>query len=165
MRFFWKLSDQLNKWSDGNEKENLGTTPTPFCAYSSSSEHRARAVAGLSDRALQKMWQTRMQMRQGSRTWAKALFIGQPARSEARNDLRATSICGEGGVLHDGLEGGSRSGRGNLRDQSFALTRAGALKNDRQHRAIHRRRCSGYNHSQHDRELFACWHRTERYSA
>jgi len=165
MRYFVKSSDQLNKWSEKNEQENVRSTQTPCCACSTPSERRPRAVTGISDRAIQEVRQARLQMCQGARPRTEVLSVGQPAWRQARDDLRAASLRGPRGDLFRGPDRGPRADRGDLRDQPFALKGSGALRSGRRHSNIHRPWCGSYHCCQHDRKLSARGRRIGRCEA
>src|SRR5437016_2256408 len=92
------ISDQLYNWSE-NEPFRFPCRTAPATPGSCQAAPPARTVysAGFVDRTLQTLWQTRLQVRPGSRAWPQVLFIGQPTRRTAPDGL-----C-SGGLLSTGL--------------------------------------------------------------
>ena len=114
-------SDQLYNWSDihgtrHNESSPAKTKNTPSQA-SSFADHSAR----FADRAIQALWQARMQMCGGARPWPQVLSVHQPAREEARDGLHPCGIPGKGENLFGELPQGERDSRRTLLHQPRAF--------------------------------------------
>jgi hypothetical protein len=111
------LSDQLYTWSD---QHTYGT-----CRCSSQTPHRPFAsttapsvdLAWLSNRAIQAMWQARMQMCRWSWAWPQVLSVGELSRPSSADGLRAPrGLWASFGVSHQLSSDPRDSGR-DLRDQ------------------------------------------------
>src|SRR6266849_10554888 len=93
MYFYPVESDQLYTWSDGNEKE-------PACCHPEKTPSSPRAPvapaqgdpARLADRALQTLWQARVQMRRRSRPWPQVLSVSELPGLASANGLCAARI-------------------------------------------------------------------------
>src|SRR5579864_2146705 len=83
-------SDQLYTWSDNNEKDRacceLEKTPSSPPAPAASAPGDS---ARLADRALQTLWQARVQMRRRPRPWTQVLPFGELPGPAATNGLCA----------------------------------------------------------------------------
>ena len=91
------LSDQFYTWSDEHtERTRCRTAKTPQCSCASTAPAHIDP-ARLPHRAIQTMWQARMQMRRRPRTWPQILSVGELSGPAAANGLRAA-----GGVWANG---------------------------------------------------------------
>src|SRR5580658_3888738 len=136
-------SDQLYTWSDINEEKrdcrHLEETP-------SSSPPPAAPAQGdparLADRALQALWQARMQVRRRSRPWTQILPFGELSGLAA-----ADGLCAAGGARSDcgvcrQLPPGPRDLRGDLGDQPRTAAPPGGALNGRYERSAVRPPCA-----------------------
>lgn len=119
-------SDQLYNWSD-NERKGSESSP----AKTKNTLAQAPSFTGHSswfaDRAIQALWQARMQMCGGARPWPQVLPVHQSAREEARDGLHPRSIPGKGENLFGELPQGKRDPRRTLRHQPRAFTPKGTF--------------------------------------
>src|SRR5437773_11841603 len=78
MYFHTVESDQLYTWSDTNEEKRarcrLEKTPSSSRAPTAPTQGD---LTRLADRALQTLWQARVQMRRWSRPWPQVLSVGE----------------------------------------------------------------------------------------
>ena len=116
------ISDQFNKWSDICEKQthqySSAKTKNTFEQTSKAGSHFER----LFNRALQALWQARMQMCSRPWPWAKVLFICQQAGQQATDGLRSTRFKGKGRRIPGKLPQDKVDFRGALRHQPRAST-------------------------------------------
>ena len=120
-------SDQLYNWSDfygtrHNESSPAKTKNTPSQA-SSFAGHSAR----FADRAIQALWQGRMQMCGGAWPWPQVLPVHQSPGEEARDGLHPCRIPGKGKNLFGELPQGKRDSRRTLLHQPRAFAPAGTF--------------------------------------
>ena len=122
-------SDQLNTWSDRNAqgiRRHIAKTPQ------STSAPTATAPGGpsrFSHRALQTMWQTRMQVRRRPRSWPQVLSFGELPGLAAANGLRTAGVSRSDCGVPCQLPASPRDLGGGLRDQPRTVAPArGALK-------------------------------------
>src|SRR6516164_4230145 len=123
-------SDQLFTWSDTNDNKVHvcleEAPPGPPAQTPFSGSH----PPWLSHRTLQALWQTRLQMRQGSRSWSQVLPVGKLSPFAPPNGLRTAGVSRPDQEVSCQLSARSRDLRGDLRDQSRAAAPArGALRN------------------------------------
>ena len=87
------LSDQLYTWSDINNANQVDRnfTPPPQNIAAPAAATGA-GTARLPHRTLQALWQTRLQMRTGSRPRAQALPLGQSHRRTPGDGLRPSGV-------------------------------------------------------------------------
>jgi hypothetical protein len=123
------ISDQLNTWSDIYAKENIFfLAETPAIAFT------ATAASGgdptwLAYRALQAMWQARMQVRQWSGTRSQVLSFGELPWLSPANGLRAARLLRPDHGIPRQLPTNPRDFARDLRDQLRATAAPrGALK-------------------------------------
>ncbi len=123
------LSDHVYDWSARSLKQVIvGVAQAPASVAAQTSAVRC-GTARLSDRALQALWQARMQMCRGSRPWPKILPVGELSRRATADGLRATGKSGNHSRARRQLPRGTRRARGGLRDQPRAVTAPrGALR-------------------------------------
>src|ERR1017187_84332 len=128
-------SDQLYTWSDTNAERTRGRIakapqrpPAPTAPAQSHSPRRPH-------RALQTMWQARMQMRRRSRSWPQVLSVGELPGLAA-----ADGLCAAGGLRSDSgvprqLPPSARDLREDLRDQPRVAAPPGGTLKDRPERS------------------------------
>jgi len=122
-------SDQLFTWSATNDNKVHvcleEAPPGPPAQTPLSGSH----PPGLSHRTLQALWQTRLQMRQGSRSWSQVLPVGKLSPFAPPNGLRTAGVLRPDQEVSCQLSARSRDLRGDLRDQSRTAAPArGALR-------------------------------------
>src|SRR6516165_1885302 len=122
-------SDQLYTWSDENAK------PTD-CHLEKTSRSASAPVAPtqggparLADRALQTLWQARLQMRRGPRPWSQVLSVGELSGSAATNGLCPAGVARSNRRVHCQLPPSPRDFRSDLRDQPRAAAPPGSALN------------------------------------
>jgi hypothetical protein len=136
------LSDQLLAWSDENIEADYGrlakappsapapTAPTPSCP------------PGFPHRALQTLWQARLQMRPRPRSWPQVLSVGELSRPAPANGLRSAGVLRAGERVPGQLPPRPPDLRGDLRDQSRAPTPSREALKDRHERSAVRPPCT-----------------------
>jgi hypothetical protein len=117
-------SDQLYNWSDIYGTEDNKSSPAKTKKTPSQAPSFAGHSARLTDRAIQALWQARMQMCGRARPWPQVLPVHQPVREEARNGLYSRRIPRKGKSVFGELSQGKR----NLRRTLLYLPRAFAPK-------------------------------------
>src|ERR1700739_4336724 len=130
MSFSLVESDQLYTWSDRNEEARAccHLEKTPSSAGSPVASPQGNP-ARLTDRALQTLWQARMQVRRRSRSWPQVLPFGEPSGLAAANGLCAAGVSPPDCRVHRQLPPSPRNLRSDLRDQSRTVAPpGGALK-------------------------------------
>ena len=81
-------SDQFYKWSESNERAiNKRTKEKTRHLYQQTENDRVQCSPWVVDRALQTMWQTRMQVCKRTWSWTKVLSFCQHPWEASRNDL------------------------------------------------------------------------------
>jgi hypothetical protein len=120
MRNFGELSDQLNNWSDTNDKSTAKSTPPQSGSYSATTLSGAGVSSGFPDRALQKVRQAWVQVRGGSWPWSEILSFCEYSWAAPGNDLRTPRVFETGGVLLEQSCGCAGDSGRNLRNQSQA---------------------------------------------
>src|SRR3989304_9190398 len=135
MYFSQVESDQLYTWSDINEERACcqleKTPPSPLTATAPAQGNPAR----LADRALQTLWQARVQVRRRPWPGTQVLPFGELSRLAA-----ADGLCAAGGARSDcgvcrQLPPGPRNLRSHLRDQPRTAAPAGGALNGRHERS------------------------------
>jgi hypothetical protein len=115
------LSDHVNDWSDRSiEQVIIGvakTAPDPAAATPAVGCDPAR----LSDRALQALWQARLQVRRWPRSRAEVLPVGELSGRATSDGLRAAGRTRRDPHAGRQLSRGANSPGGDLRDQPRAL--------------------------------------------
>lgn len=118
MNHFDLLSDQYNQWSDRYAKDiNLLTKKRASKANSTtsrSSTHRS----GISYRALQALWKTRLQMRDRGWTWSEVLSVCEPAWNNTAHGLRSSRVHRADRTVFGKLSKSSRDSGQDMSDQS-----------------------------------------------
>src|SRR5262245_62510279 len=101
-------SDQLYTWSDIDGKQihcRIAKAPQRSPAPTPAAESDP---PWLPDRALQTMWQARVQMRRRSRSWPQILSFGELPGLAATNGLRAARVLRPDGRVPRQLPPGDR---------------------------------------------------------
>lgn len=131
------FSDQLLKWSDENIEADHSrlakappSAPAPIAAAQS-------CPPWFPHRALQTLWQARMQMRPRPRSWPQILSVGKLSRPAPANGLRPARVLRAGERVPGQLPPRSPDLGGDLRDQPRASTPPrGALKHRHERSAL-----------------------------
>ena len=123
------LSDQLYIWSDTDER---GTRFCPQKAPQTLTAETSTPGVGparLAHRALQALWQTRVQVRRGARTRSQVLSLGELPGPSTPNGLRSAGRLRRDPRARRQLSSHSRDPRRDLRDQPrTAAPSRGALR-------------------------------------
>src|SRR6266571_4317624 len=117
MHLYRLQSDQLYPWSDGYAKTIdccLAQTPSNAAAPTATAR---RHSAWLSHRALQTLWQARMQVCRQSRSWSQVLSFGELPRPAAADGLCATGALRADLRVPGQLPANSRAFGTDMRDQ------------------------------------------------
>jgi hypothetical protein len=128
MNFYEVLSDQLFTWSDEDDhKIPFRVAPAPSSApapIAALGHHPPR----FPDRALQTVWQARLQVR--SKPWARSqiLPVDKLSRYASPDGLRAAGVSRTSQEAAPQLPASSRDLGRDLQDQSRAATPQGALR-------------------------------------
>src|SRR6266699_907007 len=136
MYFLPVQSDQLYTWSDIHEEERaccqLEKTPSiPPAPTAPAQSDPAR----LADRALQTLWQARVQVRRRSRSWAQVLPFGELSGLAAADGLCAAGVSrSDCGVCRQPPPGPRDLGS-DLRDQPRTAAPPGGALNGRHERS------------------------------
>jgi len=160
-------SDQLYTWSDICARENLFRFAKTSSVSSAATASTHRYPPGLAHRALQTVWQTRLQVCQRSGARSQVLPVGKLSGLSTSHGLCAARVLRSGRRIPRQLSTNPRDFRGNLRDQprTTAASRGALRSRDgRRTFCVHRtvgngdgRRSSG----QHARSLAGqrsrCW--------
>jgi hypothetical protein len=139
------VSDQLLTWSDEyieTDHRRLAkappSAPAPIAPAQSGSSR-------FPHRALQTLWQARMQVCRWSRSWSQVLSFGELPGPAAANGLCAAGVLRADQRVAGQLSASSRALRTDLRDQSRTLTSPrGALNDPYEHRTLRPSRTAGY---------------------
>ena len=129
------VSDQLLTWSDENiETEHRRLAKAPPSAPAPI----APAPSGPSrfpHRALQTLWQARLQMRRRPRSWPQVLSVGKLSRPAPANGLCPARVLRAGERVPGQLPPRPPDLRGDLRDQPRASTTSREALKDRHERS------------------------------
>jgi len=132
------VSDQLLAWSDENREADHRrlakappSAPTPIAPTQS-------YPAGFPHRTLQALWQARLQVRPGPRSWPQILSVGKLSRPAPTNGLRPTRVLRAGERVSGQLPPRSPDLGGDLRDQPRAPTPSREAVRDRHERSAAR---------------------------
>ena len=117
MKYSELVSDQLNTWSDINERAFDHSAQTQTQAIAAQTASVGCGAARLPDRTLQTLRQTRLQVCQWSGTWAEVLFVGQPNRCTSGDGLRPTVHAGTSNAVPCQLPHHPRHTRSTVRNQ------------------------------------------------
>src|SRR6266403_926951 len=135
MNAFGILSDHSFTWSAIYEKKIL---PRSTKASSDSSRQAASPrwhPSRFSHRTLQALWQARMQMRQGPRSWSEILLVRELSECATASGLCSTELSCRDQEIPRPVSTRSRNLRTDLRDQPRAAAPArGALRAHDEHR-------------------------------
>jgi len=131
------LSDQLLTWSDENiETDHSRFAKAPPSAPAPIAPAQSRPP-WFSHRALQTLWQARMQMRRRPRSWPQVLPVGELSRPAPTNGLRPARVLRAGERVPGQLPPRPPDLRGDLRDQPRApASPRGALKHRHERSAV-----------------------------
>src|SRR5713101_6110730 len=136
-------SDQLYTWSDINEEKRacyrLEKTPSSPRAPTTPTQGDP---AWLADRALQTLWQARVQMRRRPRPWPQVLSVGEPPGLASANGLCAAGISRSDRRVRRQLSPRPRDLRGDLRDQPRVTAPPGGALNRRHEPSAFRPSCA-----------------------
>jgi hypothetical protein len=128
-------SDQLLTWSDENiETDHSRLAKAPPSAPAPIAPAQSRP-AWLPHRALQTLWQARMQMRPRPRSWPQVLSLGELSRPAAANGLRPARVLRAGERVPSQLPPRSPDLGGGLRDQPRASAPPRGALNHRHERS------------------------------
>ena len=91
-----RLADQLYTWTDdyalpAAQTDFCCSTPAPTSAAAAAATTRS-STPWFSHRALQTLWQARLQMRSRPRPWPKVLPVGQSLWATTANGLRSAGL-------------------------------------------------------------------------
>src|ERR1700721_3069023 len=131
------VSDQLLAWSDENrEADHRRLTKGPPSAPASIAPAQS-CPSRFPHRALQTLWQARLQMRPGPRSWPQVLPVGELSRPAPANGLRPARVLRAGERVAGQLPPRSPDPGGDLRDQPRAPTPSReALRNRHERSAV-----------------------------
>lgn len=110
-------SDQLYTWSDGYTRPTRCSTPQTPQRLGASVAPTSIHSAWLPDRAIQAMWQARMQMRRWPWTWTQILSVGELSGHATADGLRAPGESWAGARVSRQLPTDARDSGRDLRDQ------------------------------------------------
>jgi hypothetical protein len=100
MGFKPALSDQLYIWSDPYEnKINFNPSAKKKNADKKTASFRSH-FTGIFNRALQALWQARMQVCPNAGTWPEILSIGQQTQTETGNGLHPFGLSSASGRIY-----------------------------------------------------------------
>ena len=135
-------SDQLLTWSDENTEANHGRlAKTPPSAPAPTTPAQS-CPPGFPHRALQTLWQARMQMRPRPRSWPQILPVGELSRLAPANGLRPARVLRAGERVPGQLPPRPPDLGGDLRDQPRAPTPSREALKDRHERSAVRPPCT-----------------------
>ena len=130
-----ELADQLYTWTDNYA---LPTAPTNFCCSAPAPTSAAPAAATarsstprFSHRALQTLWQARLQMRSRPRPWPKILSLGQSLRATTANGLHPPRLLSPDHRISGQLSSASSDFGRDLRHQSRTVIPARCILRNR----------------------------------
>jgi hypothetical protein len=131
------VSDQFLTWSDENtETDHRRLAKAPPSAPAPIAPAQS-CPPWFSHRALQTLWQARLQMRPRPRSWSQVLSFGELPRPAFANGLRPARVVRAGERVPGQLSPRSPDLGGDLRDQSRAPAPArGVLKHRHERSAV-----------------------------
>ena len=159
MNSFGILSDHAFTWSAIYTKEILRRSTKASSNSSGQAASPRWHPSRFSHRTLQALWQARLQMRHGSRSWPQILLVRELPECAAANGLCSAKPSCAGQEIPRPLSTRSRNLRADLRDQPRAAAPPrGALRaHDERHcflaHRAHRFPISKCDRRQHAREL------------
>lgn len=115
-------SDQLITWSDVNARYFIVRFAQTSREVAAANACFGYLVAWLAHRALQALWQTRLQMCRWPGTWPQVLSVGEFPRLSASDGLCAASGSGRCRRTPGELPPRPRNHRGDLRNQPRTVT-------------------------------------------
>jgi hypothetical protein len=128
-------SDQLLAWSDENiETDHSRLAKAPPSAPAPITPAQS-CPPWFPHRALQALWQARMQMRRRPRSWPQVLPVGELSRPAPTNGLRPARVLRAGERVSGQLPPRPPDLRGDLRDQPRAPTPSREALKDRHERS------------------------------
>jgi len=131
------VSDQFYTWSDESTEtthDRLAKTPPSAPAPAAPAQSRP---AWFPHRALQTLWQARMQMRRRPRSWPQVLSVGELSRPAPANGLRPARVLCAGERVPGQLPPCPPDLGGDLRDQSRTpAPPRGALRDHHERSAV-----------------------------
>lgn len=122
-----RKSDQLYNWSDTNDKRSGEIASTTHRSHTATSVNETAVSTRVANRALQEMWQTRVQVCHWSGTWTQILFIGKHSGCTSRDDLRTARVCTAGSSVFGKPDASAQAVGRDLRNQSRAVEKSGRL--------------------------------------
>src|SRR5215470_1134057 len=129
------FSDHFYTWSDENaEPAHVHLAKTPPSAPAPAAPAQSDP-ARFPRRALQTVWQARMQMRRQPRSWPQVLSVGELSRPAPANGLRPARVLRAGERVPGPLPPRPPDLRGDLRDQPRAPTASREALKDRHERS------------------------------
>ena len=129
------ISDQLLTWSDENietDRRRLAKAPPSAPAPITPAQS---GPAWFPHRALQTLWQARLQMRRRPRSWSQVLSVGKLSRPAPANGLRPARVLRAGERVPGQLPPRPPGPGGDLRDQPRAPTPSREALRDRHERS------------------------------
>lgn len=123
-------SDQLERWSDYDARQIHDGSPEKEKNAPAQASSARRRASGLIDRALQALWQARLQMRGGARARTKILLVHQPDRRQAGNGLHSPGLPSAGRRLFGELPEDKGYSRGTLCDKPRTVAAQGTILGD-----------------------------------
>jgi|SRR5271155_3727061 len=159
MNSFGILSDHAFTWSAIYTEETLQRSTKASSDPSRQAASPRWHPSRFSHRTLQALWQARLQMRQGSRSWPQILLVRELSQCAAANGLCSAEPSSGDQEMPLQLSARSRNLRADLRDQPRAAAPPrGALRAHDEHRFFlahraHRSPISNRDRRQHAREL------------
>jgi|SRR5271157_192671 len=136
------VSDQLLTWSDENTEASHGRlAKAPPSAPAPAAPAPSRPP-WFPHRALQTLWQARMQVRPRPRSWAQVLSLGELSRPAPANGLRPARVLRAGERVPGQLPPRPPDLGGDLRDQPRAPTPSREALKDRHERSAVRPPCT-----------------------
>ncbi len=134
MRATKLLSDQLDNWSDNEEKLNLCTPTAPQGSRAPITSPRPHPPR-LTHRTLQALRQAWLQVRRRTRPWPQVLPLCNPTSGKASNGLCPSRLLRACHPLPCQLSWSERDPRRDLRDQPRAVTPKRGAIGERRERA------------------------------
>jgi hypothetical protein len=125
MKFKLAISDQLNTWSDSYEsKINFSASAKKKNADKKIASSRSH-FTGIFNRALQALWQARMQVYPNAGTWSEILSIGQQTQTETGNGLHPFGLPSASSRIYRKFSSNKNDSGRALRNQPRADKAAG----------------------------------------
>jgi hypothetical protein len=121
------VSDQSYTWSDTYARSFDHSTQAPAQATAAQVSAVGYCFAWLANRTLQTLRQTRLQVRQRSRAWPKALPVSKPHGGTPCHGLRSTSYPAASGRVSCQLSRDPRQARSAVRNQSGVASPPGTV--------------------------------------